>query len=42
MNGGQNDLLHINNKRKIDANVSSTSAGGSSSRKSSRRKDKCY
>lgn len=38
MNGGQNDLLHINNKRKIDANVSSTSAGGSSSRKSSRRK----
>jgi preprotein translocase subunit SecA len=38
MNGNQNDLLHINNKRKIDTNTSSTSSGGSSSRKSSRRK----
>ena len=38
MNGNQNDLLHINNKHKIDTNVSSTSSGGSSARKSSRRK----
>jgi len=35
--GNQNDLLQINNKRKIDPNTS-TSSGGSSSRKSSRRK----
>ena len=38
MNGNQNDLLHLSNKRKIDTNVSSTSSGGSSARKSSRRK----
>ena len=37
LSGNQNDLLQINNKRKIDANTS-TSSGGSSSRKSSRRK----
>lgn len=38
MNGNRNDLIQTTNKRKIDTNVTSGSSGGSSSRKSSRRK----